>query len=193
MKGFLVLLACFFTVFVNAQILPEQGVYSSEDGYYSITIAYNKETKVFTIVEPNKTSNYTFVSGNEYRFVNSTNGIEYLVEIVSTEKFAAYKPGNKANRSMFYFSGNASTPATNKEFIDYSKIAAKYKEKMKTDPKDAQLWSFCAAAANARSSFSKEGFEEYVAKIVPSMKAILEKKDKCPCTDAIDQQSFAKY
>lgn len=193
MKFLLLLLSCVVTVFSNAQIQPEPGVYSSEDGYYSITISYNKEGKIFTIVEPNKTSNYTFVSGNEYRFVNPTNGIEYLVEVVSTEKFAAYKPGNKTNRSMFYFTGNASTPATNKEFVDYSKIAAKYKEKMKTDSKDAQLWSFCAAAANARSSFSKEGFEEYMAKVVPSMKAIMEKKDKCPCTDAIDQRTFDKY
>ncbi|RXK60807.1 hypothetical protein ESA94_10120 [Lacibacter luteus] len=193
MKLLFLLLACISTTVLHAQIAPEPGVYSSEDGYYSITIAYKKDEKVLTIVEPNKTSNYTFVSGNEYRFVNPTNGIEYLIEVLSTEKFAAYKPGNKANRSLFYFTGNASTPATKKEFIDYSKIAEKYKEKMKTDPKDAQLWSLCAAAANARSSFSKEGFEEYVAKIVPSIKAILEKKDKCPCTDAIDQSTFDKY
>ena len=193
MKLFLLFITSCFAGFVHAQIQPEQGIYSSEDGYYSITISYSRQGKIFTIVEPNKTSNYTYVSGNEYRFVNPTNGIEYLVEVVSAEKFAAYKPGNRTNRSMFYFTGNASTPATKKDFVDYSKIAAKYKEKMKSDPKDAQLWSFCAAAANARSSFSKEGFEEYAAKIVASMKVILEKKDKCPCTDAIDQPTFDKY
>ena len=191
MKVLLLFLTIFLCSEISAQKIPSTGNYTSADGYYTIVISY--KDKVLTIVEPNKTSPYKYVSGNEYHFTNPTNGIEYLIEVVDETTLATYKPTNRSNKYFFYFTGTANTPASKEDFAKYFPIAEKYKEKMKEDPKDAQLWSFCAAAANARSSFSKEGYEEYLSKVVPSMKAILEKKDKCPCTDAIDQRLFDKF
>lgn len=191
MKITSLLFAILFSVICVAQKIPSAGIYTSTDGYYSITVMF--KDKILTIVEPNKTSPYTLVAGNEYYFKNPTNGIEYLIEVVDETTLAMYKPTNRANKYKFYFTGSANTPANNEKFKKFFPIAKNYLEKMKTDSKDAQLWSFCAAAANARSSFNDEGFEEYLSKLVPSMKAILENKTKCPCTDAIDQDMFDRH
>ncbi len=191
MKILFLLLSASLWTGIFAQKIPSAGNYTSADGYYTIIISY--KDNILTIVEPNKISPYKLLSGNEYHFTNPTNGIEYLIEVVDETTLATYKPTNRNNKYLFYFTGTANTPASKEDFNKYFPIAQKYKEKMKEDPKDAQLWSFCAAVANARSSFSKEGYEEYVSKVVPSMKVILEQKDKCPCTDAIDQRLFDKY
>lgn len=191
MKFTLVFLSFLLSSALIAQKIPSSGYYTSSDGNYTITVLF--KDKVLTIVEPNKTSPYALVAGNEYHFTNPTNGIEYLIEVVDETTLAMYKPTNRANKYKFYFTGSANKPADNEKFRKFSQIAKSYLEKMKEDPKDAQLWSFCAAAANARSSFNEEGFQEYLSKIIPSMKAILEDKNVCPCKDAIDQDMFRRY
>ena len=64
---------------------------------------------------------------------------------------------------------------------------------MKSDPKDAQMWSFCAAAAIGKSSFNADAYETYVAKIVASLKQIMVTPDKCPCEDAIPATFWRRY
>jgi hypothetical protein len=191
MKLTCLIVSLFLSAAIFAQKIPASGIYTSTDGYYSITV--NFKDKILTIVEPNKTSPYTLVAGNEFYYKNPTNGIEYLIEVVDATTLAMYKPTNRDNKYKFYFTGPAIKPADNEKFRIFSAVAKKFLEKMKEDPKDAQLWSFCAAAANARSSFNNDGFEEYLSKLVPSMKAILENKTKCPCTEAIDQAMFDRY
>lgn len=191
MKLTFLFISLFFSAVILAQKIPSSGIYTSSDGYYSITVTF--KDKVLTIVEPNKTSPYALVAGNEYHYTNPANGIEYLIEVVDATTLAMYKPTNLANKYKFYFTGSANKPADNEKFKKFSQIAKNYLEKMKEDPKDAQLWSYCAAAANARSSFNDEGLEEYLSKLVPSMKAILENKNVCPCIDAIHPDLFKKY
>lgn len=181
----------FLSATLIGQKIPSSGYYTSTDGNYTITVLF--KDKILTIVEPNKKSPYALVAGNEYHFTNPTNGIEYLIEVVDETTLAMYKPANRANKYKFYFTGSANKPANLEKFNKYFSVAKMYLERMKTDAKDAQLWSFCAAAANARSSFNEEGFEEYLSKIIPSMKALLEDKTKCPCTEAIDQDMFTKH
>jgi hypothetical protein len=183
MKKTLYLILFMLSLQASAQIVPSSGPYTTSDGYYTVNISF--KSGLLTVVEPNKTSPYTLVSGNEYRFVNPTNGIDYRIEVVNATTLACFKPTNLQNRTMLLFSGSLNEAATAKTFTDYSKVAEKYKNLMKTDAKDAQLWSFCAAAANARSSMNEDGFANYAAKIIASMKQIIVKPTKCPCEDAI--------
>ncbi len=174
-----------------SQIVPSAGPYTTSDGYYTINVSLSGTT--LEVVEPNKKSAYTLVSGNEYKFVNPTNGIEYRIEVVSETEIASFKPNSRNNRTQLFFSGTLNEAPVKKAFDKYKVIAEKYQGWMKTDSKDAQLWAFCAAAAIARSSFNDEGFEDYISKIVPSLKQIVTDKDKCPCEDAIPVTYWRRY
>jgi hypothetical protein len=184
MRLLLLILFC-APVLSFAQTKLKSGNYTTSDGMYTIKVRYDAKANTLTIVEPNKTSEYTFVSGSEYGFTNPTNGIEYRLEIVDATTLESFKPASRNYRTKLYHSGGADEVTSSEDFVDYQKIAEKYKDKMTSDPANAQLWAFCAAAANARSTLNADGFESYAKKVVKQMKKIMEDKKKCPCTDAI--------
>lgn len=175
-----------------AQTNLKAGTYTTEDGSYSIDVRYDAKSNTITIVEPNKTSNYTAVGRGEYGFTNPKNGIEYRLAILNATTLEAFKPGGRASSTKLYFSGGADEPAPSKDVEKYEKIAQKYLDKMESDSDDAQLWSFCAAAATARGTMNADGFESYATKIVKGMVSIMEDKTINPCDDAIPASIWNK-
>lgn len=175
-------LLCLIGSNVNAQIKLTSGQYTTQDGYYTVTI--NFTNKELTLIEPNRTSVYHKLEGNVFQFIHPTNKIDYRIEVTSPTTIQTFKPGANNSRYTLTLSGRDAT-ASNDQFNTYFALAEKYKAKMLSDQKDAQLWSFCAAAAMARSSMNEEGFKEYAAKVASSIKLIAINKTKCPCEDAI--------
>jgi len=166
----------------NAQIKLTSGQYTTQDGYYTVTI--NFTDKELTLIEPNRTSVYHKLEGNVFQFIHPTSKIDYRIEVTSPTTIQTFKPTANSTRYTLTLSSKDAT-ATNEQFNTYFALAEKYKAKMSSDKKDAQLWSFCAAAAMARSSMNEEGFKEYATKVASSIKLIIINKAKCPCEDAI--------
>ncbi len=183
MKLFVSLLFLVSTVAALAQIVPNPGPYTTADGRYTISLEA-ADGKV-TVVEPNKKSVYTKVGGNEYKFVNPTNDIEYRMEVVSQTEIAFFKPSSPDNRTMLSFSGEMKQETSEANYEKYSAIADAYMARIETQPNDTQLWVMCAAAATARARLNEKGFEDYARKSIVAMKALLEDKSKNPCPDVI--------
>lgn len=189
MKIFFIALLTCFSLTSSAQIKLTSGQYTTEDGYYTITINFDGNS--LTVIEPNRTSVYTKVENNVYRFIHPTNKIDYRIEVMDPSTIQTFKPAVDNSRYTIRLSKGDNT-ANNEQFKTYFAMAERYKAKMLTDKKDAQLWSFCAAAAMARSSMNEEGFNEYAGKIVASLKPIVINKTKCPCEDAIPPVIWSK-
>lgn len=182
MRTFLIFaLICVFGM-AKAQIKLTSGQYTTADGYYTVTI--NFEGSTLTLIEPNLTSIYTKVSGNVFSYVHPKSKTDYRIEVMDPSTIQTFKVGSENNRYTIKLS-STSMNSDNEQFKTYSAMAERYKTKMETDKKDAQLWSFCAAAAYARSTMNEEGFSAYAEKIVSSIKQIITNKTKCPCEDAI--------
>lgn len=184
----LLLLALLFLcvpVLTFGQTKLKAGAYTTSDGTYTINVLYNAKTNTVIVVEPNKTSEYTSAGGGEYGFTNPKNGIEYRLAIVDATTLEAFKPGGRDSSTKLYYSGGADEGASSEDFDKYQKVAEKYLEKMKSDPDDAQLWAFCAFAANARSTMNAAGFESLAKKAIKQVVSIMEDKTSSPCTDAM--------
>lgn len=171
----------------SAQIEAPSGPYTSDDGRYTVNVKF--EDGNLTIVEPNKTSVYTPTGENMYEFTNPVNGRHYKIQVEDKRTLAAFGSTGKTN---FYYTGNAvvNSPET---IQFYKKMAERYEAKMKSDSKDAQLWSFCSAAATQRWRLNDQGFEAYAKETIASMRLILEDQSKCPCPDAIPPVLWVKY
>lgn len=189
MRAFLIILLVCAVGSAHAQIKLTSGQYTTEDGYYTVTINYDQNS--LTLIEPNRTSVYTRLEGNVFRFIHPTNKIDYRIEVIDPSTIQTFKPDVDNSRYTIRLSKGDAT-ANNEQFKTYYAMAERYKAKMTTDKKDAQLWSFCAAAAMARSSMNEEGFKDYANKISLSIKQIIINKAKCPCEDAIPTEIWNK-
>lgn len=180
----LVLLSCFFC---KAQTSLTPGSYATENGGWSCNLTVNAD-KSITIAEPNLTATYRPVGNNVYSYVH-TNGADYRVQAIDSKTFKVYHVNTPNNFTRYFLTGAASSGSatTGPAGPDYKKIAGKYRDKMKSDPKDAQMYAFCAAAAMARAMYDEDAFKAYAKKIVASLKQIVVNKQKCPCEDAISQ------
>lgn len=174
-------LICVFGI-AKAQIKLTSGQYTTADGYYTVTI--NFEGSTLTLIEPNLTSIYTKVANNIFSYVHPTSKKDYRMEVMDPSTVQTYKAGGDNSRYTLKLS-STSMNSDNEQFKTYSAIAERYKAKMETDKKDAQLWSLCAAAAYARSTMNEDGFKAYAEKVASSIKLIAVNKAKCPCEDAI--------
>ncbi|TKC10718.1 hypothetical protein FA048_11140 [Pedobacter polaris] len=183
-----VMLVC-ATTFVRAQIKLISGQYTTEDGYYTVTINYNQNS--LTLIEPNLTSTYNRVEGNIFSYVHQRNNVDYRIEVINPSTIQTFKQGVANSRHTIKLT-STSNVASSEQFKTYYAMAERYKAKMLTDKKDAQLWSFCAAAAMARSTMNDEGFKNYATKVSSSIKLITINKAKCPCEDAIPTDIWNK-
>ncbi|HWA34562.1 MAG TPA: hypothetical protein VG737_10555 [Cyclobacteriaceae bacterium] len=183
-------IAFILAVFVSAsfaQIEAPSGPYTSDDGRYTVTIKF--EGGNLTVVEPNKTSVYTPAGEDVYEFTNPVNGKHYKIQVEDKRTLAAF---GSTGKTKFYYTGNA--VVNSPEAIQfYKEIADRYEAKMKSDARDAQLWSFCSAAATQRWRLNDQGFEAYAKETIASMRLILEDQSKCPCADAIPPVLWIKY
>jgi hypothetical protein len=181
---FALLLLC-VPVLTFGQTKLKEGTYTTSDGSYSINVRYDAKTNTIVVVEPNKTSEYTSAGDGEYSFTNPKNEIEYRLAIVDATTLEAFKPGGRDSSTKLYHSGGVDEAVSSEDFKKYQEVAEKYLEKMKSDSDDAQLWAFCAASANARSTMNAEGFESYAKKAIKQVATIMEDKTSSPCTDAM--------
>lgn len=161
-----------------------EGNYTTSDG--RMTIEIKKEGSSLVLIDPYTTSKYTPVGKNTYSFTSPKTGTIYMAQVIDGTTIKTYKKGYESQSSLISFSGDSEKGATREENKKYFAIANKYKDMMKSDSKDAQLWSFCAAAANARASLNESGYQDYARKVSFSLKQILENPSKCPCEDAIE-------
>ena len=175
-----------------AQAKLKDGNYTTADGSYTINVKYDAKSNSIIVTEPNKTSEYTAVRGNVYGFTNPTNGREYRLAIVDATTLEAFKPASPDDRTQLLHSGGGNGSGegdeVNEDFDKYQEIAEKYIGKMVSDPDNAQLWAFCGAAANARSTMNAKGFEAYAKKAVRQVAPILEDTSTSPCPDAMPVQ-----
>lgn len=181
-RAFMITFLICVSAFAKAQIKLASGQYITEDGYYTVTINFNENT--LTLIEPNLTSIYKKVAPNIYSYVHARNNVDYRIEVKDASTIQTYKQGVDNSRYTIKLT-NSSEVASSAKFKQYYALAEQYKAKMQTDKKDAQLWSFCAAAAMARSTMNDEGFADYATKVASSIKQIIINKTKCPCEDAI--------
>jgi hypothetical protein len=137
-------------------------------------------------VKNNSTSGSAKTTTENTSKANSTN---------ASGAVSASGTGNNAQRAATTPVGTkTSTPSASaaKDMVDYKEVAKGYQAKMKSDPEKAQVYSFCAAAAVAKSSLSPEAFDAYAKRIAASLKTLLEEKAPCPCADVISAQVWKK-
>ncbi|MES2276166.1 MAG: hypothetical protein V4592_09095 [Bacteroidota bacterium] len=168
----------------SSQIKIMQGQYTSGDGKYTVNIFQTENG--LSVEEPNKKTSYTLVSGDTYKYTSQYG--EYRITLTDNKSAKMYKTTAPDRFTKFSFSGAMSDAPTEKEFINYKEVAKKYQDSMRINPKDAQMYSFCAAAAMARATFNSDGYEEYAKKLILSLKQIMINKTKCPCEVAIPQR-----
>lgn len=169
------------------QIKPPSGPYTSSDGMYTVNMEFKNNTLV--IIEPNKTSVYVLTGDNMYEYINPDNGKHYKMQVGDETTLIAFGSTGSTN---FYFSGGLSKAASKEQFAFYQKVAEEYKNKMKEDPDDAQMWALCAAAATNRASLNDEGFEEYARATILSLRQIVTDQRTCPCPRAIPPALWGK-
>lgn len=182
MRAYIIILLICVSAFAKAQIGLTSGQYITDDGYYTVTINFNKDHLI--LIEPNLTSLYKKVDGNIYSYVHARNNVDYRIEVIDAATIQTFKPSVNNSRYTLKLT-KTSEVASTAQFKQYYALAEQYKAKMQTDKKDAQLWSFCSAAAMARSTMNDEGFADYATKVASSIKQIIINKTKCPCEDAI--------
>lgn len=169
-----------------AQVDPPSGPYTSSDGMYTVNVQYSDTLIVVT--EPNHTSYYKLVPDNVFLYVNPKNGKEYKLKVEDQTTLLAFTAYGSTH---FYFSGGLDTMTDSKQFSFYQEVAEEYKKKMRDEPHNTQLWSFCAAAAMNRATLNETGFEEYARAVILSMRQIVEDQMKCPCPRAIPPSLWA--
>ncbi len=182
--------ALFFCVATNAlsQIVAPSGAYTSSNGFYTVNIKFVDKTLVVT--EPNKESVYVMTSPNVYEFTNPTNGKKYKIEVGDETTLIAYGSTGSTN---YYYSGDKEKAATPEQFEFYKKVAEEYKKKATDDAPNAQLWTFCSAAAMNRATLNSAGFEEYAKTVILSIRQIVTDQMNCPCPRAIPPAMWRKY
>jgi hypothetical protein len=184
-----IVLYLFATCCVLAQtIVAPSGQYTSSNGFYTVDIKFVDKTIVVT--EPNKVSEYVMTSPNVYEFTNPTNGKHYKIEIGDETTLIAHGSTGTTN---YYFSGDKEKAATPEQFEFYKKVAEEYKQKATDDTPNAQLWTFCAAAAMNRATLNSAGFEEYAKTVILSIRQIVTNQMVCPCPRAIPPALWKKY
>lgn len=189
MRAYIITLLICVSAFAKAQIGLTSGQYITDDGYYTVTINFNKDYLI--LIEPNLTSMYKKVDANVYSYIHARNNVDYRIEVIDASTIQTFKPNVNNSRYTLKLT-KTSEIASTAQFKKYYALAEQYKAKMQTDKKDAQLWSFCAAAAMAKSTMNNEGFTDYATKVSSSIKQIIINKTKCPCEDAIPQEIWNK-
>jgi hypothetical protein len=173
---------------LHAQLKLTPGNYVG--GGWECNLKYNTDGAI-TLVDATYTHTYKPV-GNTFSYVH-TNGVDYRILPLDNKTFKVYHEGTPDNFTRYTYIGGGSVSPNPEEAskanntIEYKKIAEKYRDKMKADSKDAQMYAFCAAAALARASYNEEAFNTYAKRVVASLKQIMVNKAKCPCEDAIPQ------
>jgi hypothetical protein len=169
----------------TAALAQTNGTYTTSNGY-ALEATFQGDT--LKIVEPSngKTSLYRRTGQGVYEFTNPTNGIAYTMEVVDAKTLLANKPGApRANGTPLTLAGSsgATAPIAESERSGLEGIATHYLELAKSDPANAQAWSFCGFAAMSRA---QGGGDSQVRQAAQALRMIATTSVN-PCPKAIPQ------
>ncbi|WP_146810307.1 hypothetical protein [Empedobacter brevis] len=165
---------------VNAQTLTA-GLYTSADGYYTVSVS--QEGNDITLTEPNKVNLYRSSGGNMY-YHTEPKYADYYLKVTGAQEYYTGKKGG--TEYQFTYSGN-STDEVLADSIANCPLYTKYLTLSGEDELNAQVWTFCGAAALVKCTYNEQGANEYVASVIVTLKSFLEDPSTCPCTDVIPQ------
>lgn len=178
MKNHLTLLfvTCCF-LFTYAQ-KPREGLYQSADGAYQFSLKNLSDSSI-EVTETNMTSVYNKI-GNTYQH-STPKYAHFMMRVNGPTEMVAFKT-NTNQETKYTWIGNTTLSEED------CPLAEKYQTLAEDDSNpDAQAFSFCAAAALMKCSYTSQGFAAYAATMVKTMKLIIVDAAKCPCTDVIPQ------
>ncbi|MCQ4035480.1 hypothetical protein [Kaistella montana] len=181
MKTFLFLMSLLYSTLFLSQNQFQKGIFVMEGGNYSIQAQL--EAGKFTVVEPNRTTPYTLMSGNTYQYYHSGFNKTYYVEIVDNNTLN-FTSSNTGNATVFHRESSAS--ASDEVNTHYMEVANKYK-KLAEDGADqeVQAWAFCSATALAGAMKTNKEYRDYAKQASQSLKLIIVNPNQNPCSDAI--------
>ena len=155
------------------------GIYTSTN--IKINISKKGNGLYVTYIIPTASDNYYEPAGGNLYTTTSKYGTVFFFKILSNSQIATFQKGYENSSEILQLTENASPIGENDKFL---KMAEKYKAMMKTDPKDAQAWAFCAMAAHAKTTHTDDAYTKKVIAVAASLKQIVP-SGKCPCEDAI--------
>ena len=165
---------CFF--FAYAQQAKE-GLYQSSDGAAQFSLR-NPDNSSIEVTESNMTSIYN-KNGDSYRHSDARYA-QYMMRVISETEIVAFK-NTGGNETKYTWIGDMSLSEQD------CLLAEKYQAMAEEGNPEVQAYSFCAAAALMKCSYTPQGFATYAATITQTMKLIMVDASKCPCTDVIPQ------
>jgi hypothetical protein len=176
--------AVVMAVLTGAVSAQSSGTYTTDTGY-SITVEVVGSTLV--IKEPNKESTYRLVRPGVYRFDNPNNKIAYALVVEADRTLIASKFDESGNvlphgTRLNLESGKLAKQDIRKDaYKNLETVALNYLERAKSDPANAQAWSFCGMAAMARAHGNNDAQVLQAASALKMMTTA----PQSPCPDAI--------
>lgn len=178
MKNYLTLLFVSCSIFIANAQQPKEGRYQSADGSYQFSLKNLNDSSI-EVTESNLTSVYN-KSGNAYQHSNPKYA-QFMMRVNAPTEIVAFKTNGK-QETKYTWIGNRTLSEED------CPLAEKYQTLAEDDSNpEVQAYSFCAAAAMMKCSYTPQGFAAYAATMVKTMKLIIVDAAKCPCTDVIPQ------
>lgn len=176
-KTFILFLSfcCLWNAFAQQ---AKEGLYQSADGVAQFSLK-NLDDSSIQVTETNMTSVYN-KNGDSYQHSDARYS-QYMMRVNAPTEIIAFK-STGGNETKYTWIG--STNLTEED----CPLGEKYQGLAEDDSNpEVQAYSFCAAAAMMKCSYTPEGFAAYAATITKTMKLIMVDVNKCPCTDVIPQ------
>ena len=154
-KTFCLLLFVAVTTKAYAQTLTN-GNYTSADGYYTVSVVH--QNNEITLTEPNKVNVYQNAGNNMY-YHTEPKYADYYLKITGTQQY--YTGKNGGTEYLFTFSGSNTLQDDLAGGIDNCPLYDKYENLASEDELNAQVWTFCGAAALVKCTYNEEGASGY--------------------------------
>lgn len=180
-KTFCLLVFVAVTTKAYAQTLTN-GNYTSADGYYTVSVVH--QNNEITLTEPNKVNVYQNAGNNMY-YHTEPKYADYYLKIAGTQQY--YTGKNGGTEYLFTFSGSNTLQDDLAAGIDNCPLYDKYENLASEDELNAQVWTFCGAAALVKCTYNEEGASKYIKDVIVTLKLIMTDPSTCPCTDVISQ------
>ncbi len=181
------LLMLLITCVAGAQTLRD-GVYTSEDGKYSMTVEHKGRT--LYVNEPNKKNVYES-KGGAYYYHTESQYSTYYVRVVTGEKLYTGKEGGA--EYAFFYTGEATKekaiePATEPAGIDNCPVYDKYNKLLKAGEGSMVVINGCMTGAKVACTYPKEKVGYLLGPTIQLMKSVMDNSKNCPCLDAISKE-----
>lgn len=179
-----------------AQSIPS-GTYAMPDSGYSIVV--EPQGSDLLVNEAGKDRTYVNRGGGTYEYRSDITGATYQLVYRDRGSVAAIKKGSGSAPTLLFRQGGAApeeavapaapaapaSPPAQAPASPYLAVAERYQSLALSDPKDAQSWTFCSAAALKRSMAVKAEADSYGREAAQRLASISVDPARNPCPDAI--------